>query len=74
MVKFYVVEEVIKEIKSGMFVGIGTGPAVECLVKEMGRRLVGGELVDIWTVPCSKKWSFGLRNVEYHLPTLTTGG
>ncbi|AER66122.1 ribose-5-phosphate isomerase [Thermovirga lienii DSM 17291] len=55
MVKFYVVEEVIKEIKSGMFVGIGTGPAVECLVKEMGRRLVGGELVDIWTVPCSKK-------------------
>jgi len=55
MEKLPVVEEVIKEIKSGMFVGIGTGPAVEHLVKEMGRRLIAGQLVDIWAVPCSRK-------------------
>ncbi|MBO8153675.1 ribose 5-phosphate isomerase A [Thermovirga sp.] len=55
MFQLLAVEKIIEEIQSGMFIGLGTGPVVDFLIQKLGQRISGGDLVDVWSVPCSKR-------------------
>lgn len=67
--KHLVAEEAVKQVESGMILGLGSGSTAAILIEEVGRRWQSGELTGLTAVPTSFQSS--LLAVEYGIPLST---